>query len=124
LIWSSTRACAPAPIGGHRDHRADADDDAEHRERRAQLVDAQRGQRDLQRREEAHGSTRSACAPALIAASARRRSRAPGERRCVTASGGRDCAARVVGPPRAVAEQDRPRGEGGDVVLVRDDARS
>jgi hypothetical protein len=48
----------------HRDHRAHADDDAEHRQGAAQLVDAQRGERDPERREKAHGRRCQAVGPA------------------------------------------------------------
>jgi len=37
----------PAAHGDHGDHRADADDDAQHGQRAAQFVDAQRAKRDL-----------------------------------------------------------------------------
>ena len=128
LIWSSTRACAPRADGDHGDDRGDADDDAEHRQRRAQLVDAQRRQRDAQGGEEVHATGGAGGATAAVAAKG-----------CGRAGGGRGAGGRArqgagraggrrhqrrladVGHEAPVAEHQATRRERRDVLLVRDD---
>ncbi len=90
--------------GHHRDHRADADDDAEHRQRAAQLVHAQRGEGDTQRGQEIHAARPAVSAVRVASA--------------VRASLG---AFRVSVSEPAVAERQQAGREGGDVVFVRDD---
>ena len=79
--------------GDHHDHRADADDDAERRQDRAQHIGAQCGQRDLQAVEDdSFGGPPRGYGPAGW----------------------------TVLDDVAVAEQDAALGIGGDVGLVRD----
>ena len=75
------------------DDRADADHDAEHRQRRAQLVGAERAQRDADRLEQVHAATWPE--QARRAARRRARRRRSGRRGCGRSGGcGRRCRAR------------------------------
>ena len=64
---SCTDCCAPSPSATIGDHGGDADDDAEHREKRAQHVRAQRRQRDPEDFE-THAATASYCGLSFFAA--------------------------------------------------------
>ena len=97
----STCAFAPFADRHHRDDRADADDDAERRQERAQLVAQQRAQRDAERLP----------AGSCGAASARRRD-AVGRRGRLSASSERT---------RPSLHDDDARRVLGDVGLVRDE---
>ena len=111
--------------GDHRDHRAHADDDAEHRQRGAQLVDAQRGQRDAQRGEEVHACRKVGSDTTFSATRSPGVADASGIRPHFAARGERGVGVRGrvarVGDDLPVAERDQPRRERRDVLLVRDD---
>ena len=112
--------------GDHRDHRAHADDDAEHRQRGAQLVDAQGGQRDAQRGEEVHacrkvGSDTTFSATRSPGVAEARVASDPTLRRAASAALASAGALRVsetIFPSRNAMQ---PRRERRDVLLVRDD---
>ena len=95
LIWSWTLALAPSPMPDGEHDGGDADQDAEHRERGAQPVGADRLGRGAEGVAPAHRVGSSSC-----------------------------IGDRSSRPHAAVVELDRPLGPVGDVVLVGDQRRS
>ena len=114
LIWSCTLALAPCAEPDGEDHRGDADEDAEHRQRRAQPVGADRFGRGAERVAPAHrvGSS-SPVARSRRAARPRRARR--GSRSCAAARAAtsRSCVISTIVRPSACSSSSRLEHVGG-----------